>query len=92
MTTTNTAAQSALGGSGFISGHDSGAPMTAGNRLGFSLFSGAYDTLHSMGNSVGFAGFATETYNAGAMGGKFVIYTTPNGTTNRQIVATFDQD
>jgi len=93
-TFTNTAAQGPLGGSGMIGYSDPGAAINSGSRLGFYLSGGSIDAAHTLVNSVGWGGFATENFSGTNQGSDFRIFTTPNGTTtaSRRLVATFGQD
>ncbi len=63
---TNTTTSSATEGAGIIALADDGAGMASGDRLGFYVMGGAYDTSHTTTNTVSFEGFATENWSGTA--------------------------
>lgn len=82
----------AIGGAGIVGVLDSGAAVSSGSRLGYYMFGGARDSNHSIINSSGIVGYATENWSTTANGAKLVLETTANNTNFRIPVLTLDQD
>jgi len=89
---TYTAASASTGGAGMVGIQDDGAATASGHRLGYFLFGGAYDTSHTIRNTAGMQGFATELWSDGSYGTKIDFSTTPNGSDTRTTRLTIDQD
>ncbi|MBJ6751585.1 hypothetical protein [Geomonas anaerohicana] len=70
-------------GAGFVAGSDPGRAVLSGERLGYILLGGSKDAAHTMGNSTGIAGFASENWSSTTAGAYLQFLTTANGGTTR---------
>jgi hypothetical protein len=88
----NTGAQGASGGAAINLSSAQASAMTANNRLGCLQFAGSFDVTMVPNVGADISGYATETWNAGANGGKIILHTVPNGSTTRTTALTLNQD
>ena len=86
------ATQSPIGGGGFVGYATPGAAMTTGNRLGVLQFGGSYDAANDLYIGISIFGLATETWSATAGGSQLLLSTTANGTQNRVVALTLNQN
>jgi hypothetical protein len=75
--TINTYASGSAGGSGMIGYQDDGAAMGTDERLGYLLFGGATDGAHTLVQSAGMNGYASEAWSSTAQGSHLTFVTTP---------------
>ncbi len=79
----NTASSSASQGAGIQAFHDDGNALAVGDRLGFMLFGGTFDTTHVPGNTAGLAAIATQAWTSANRGTELHLYSTHNNTSSR---------
>lgn len=72
-------------GAGIVGVSDDGEAMASGDRLGYFLLGGAYNTSHAYNASAGMTGWASEAFGAAARGSELRFETTANGATGRTI-------
>jgi hypothetical protein len=88
----NTGASGSGGGAGIQAVSNDGAAMASGERLGFFVFGGAFDSASSTGNSAGMIAFTSEAWDSTHRGAELRFETTPNGATARAVALTIGQD
>lgn len=82
----STAGSGSGSGAGILAISDDGAALASGDRLGYMLFGGAYDTFSSRYNSTGIIAYTTESWGGAARGAMIDFVATPTGTITRSNV------
>lgn len=88
----NNVNHSNTGGAGILAVSDASTATVNGDRLGFYLFSGVSDGVHSTNNASGMISFATENFDAGGNGANLQFQVTPNRSGTRNTAMTIDQN
>jgi hypothetical protein len=79
----STVDSSPTGGAGMVGGSDDGAALASGDRLGFLYFAGAYDTSHTLTDTAGIFGYATEDWNSTHKGTRLAFLSMATGGVSR---------
>lgn len=88
----NTGTAGGSGGAGVIALADPGAALGSGNRMGFVLFGGASDAIHTLQAAVGMVAWTTEAWSGTNRGNRLGFETIAIASTSRTERMSLDEN